>query len=186
MSKRKHKAKRLKFGKRKFKVDRKKIAVIAPKAVQATPKATRKPVSPIDAAYGSFSRMWSKAFGKDSIRMSKEEFLMDADMRGIDLSSKEALLRAARQRVASAGHQLTTEQAKNLKRSLLNLSDADLRAIGFSRDDAKSMTIEAYKALPTTEGGKGMISKFYELLKQQGLTAQEANEWISGDIFGSP
>ena len=148
-------------------------------------KANRKKISVTDSAYNSFSRMWSKMFGKESERMSKEEFLMDADMRGADLSDKEALLRAARQRVASAAHQLTTEQAKNLKRALLNLSDADLEAIGFSRQDVKSMTIEAYKFLPSTEGGKGMISKFYELLKQQGLTVKEANEWISAEIYGS-
>ena len=148
-------------------------------------KPNRKKISVTDSAYNSFSRMWSKTFGKESERMSKEEFLMDADMRGVDLSDKEALLRAARQRVASAAHQLTTEQAKNLKRALLNLSDADLEAIGFSRQDVKSMTLEAYKFLPSTEGGKGMISKFYELLKQQGLTVKEANEWISAEIYGS-
>lgn len=148
-------------------------------------KANRKKISVTDNAYNTFSRMWSKMFGKESERMSKEEFLMDADMRGIDITDKEALLRAARQRVASAAHQLTTEQAKNLKRALLNLSDADLEAIGFSRQDVKSMTLEAYKFLPTTEGGKGMISKFYELLKAQGLTVKEANEWISAEIYGS-
>lgn len=148
-------------------------------------KKNRKSVSVTDSAYNSFSRMWSKTFGKNSARMSKEEFLMDADMRGIDILDKDSLLRAARQRVASAAHQLTTEQAKNLKRALLNLSDADLEVIGFSRQDVKSMTLETYKFLPSTEGGKGMISKFYELLKQQGLTVAEANQWISAEIYGS-
>ena len=148
-------------------------------------RKNRKSVSVTDSAYNSFSRMWSKTFGKDSERMSKEEFLMDADMRGVDLSDKDALLRAARQRVASAAHQLTTEQAKNLKRALLNLSDADLKAIDFSRKDVKSKTLEEYRFLPSTEGGKGMISKFYELLKKQGLTKEEAGQWISAEIYGS-
>ena len=186
MSKRKHKTKRLKFGKRKFTVSRKMATAIVPKAIKATPKATRKPVSPIDTAYATYSRMWSKAFGKGSARMSKTEFLMDADMRGVDLGSKDDLLKAARQRVASAEHQLTTEQAKNLKRSLLDLSDADLRVIGVSRQDITSMTLDAYKHLPSTEGGKGMISKFYEILRKQGLDTKQSNEWISSEIFGSP
>lgn len=148
-------------------------------------KKNRKPVSAADSAYNSFSRMWSKAFGKDSERMSKEEFLMDADMRGVDLSDKDALLRAARQRVASATHQMTTEQAKNLKRALLNLSDADLAAIGYSRQDVKSKTLKDYRFLPSTEGGKAMISEFYKLLKKQGLTEEEASQWISAEIYGS-
>jgi hypothetical protein len=148
-------------------------------------KVNRKKVSVTDCAYNSFSSMWSNTFGKESERMSKEEFLMDADMRCVDLTDKEALLRAARQRVASAAHQLTTEQAKNLKRALLYLSDADLEANGFSRQDIKSMTLEAYKFLPTTEGGKGMLSKFYELLKHQGMTVKEAKQWISAEIYGS-
>lgn len=148
-------------------------------------KANRKKMSAVDTAYQTLSRMWSKTLGKGSERMSKDDFETDAKHRGIDLTDKEALLRAARQRVASAAHQLTTEQAKNLKRALLNLSDADLVEMGFSRKDVKSMTLEAYRFLPSQTGGKAMLSKFYELLKQQGLTAKEAHEWISAEIFTS-
>lgn len=148
-------------------------------------KVNRKKVSAADAAYNSYSRMWSKTFGKGTERMSKETFLMDADMRGVDLNDREALLRAAQQRVATAAHQLTTAQAKNLKRELVGLSDTDLEALGMTKQDAKSMTIEAYRFLPSTEKGKAMISRFYEVLKAEGLTTQEAGQWISSEIYGS-
>ena len=148
-------------------------------------KVNRRKISPIDNAYNSFSRMWSKTFGKGSDRMTKDEFILDADMRGIDLHDSSELLQAAQQRVASAAHQLTTTQAKNLKRELLNLTDKDLEALGMSRQEVKSMTVDAYRFLPSTGKGKAMISKFYELLKAQGLTMKEAGEWISAEIYGS-
>lgn len=148
-------------------------------------KKNRKKLNALDAAYLSYSRQWSKTFGKGTPRMSKEEFMMDADMRGVDLDSKEALLRAARQRVASAAHQLTTEQARNLRRELLNLSDADLEIIGMPRADVRAMTMEGLKYLPTTSKGKAMISRFYDILRAQGLSAEEAGRWISSEIYGS-
>ena len=148
-------------------------------------KKNRKSLSAIDSAYQSYSRLWSKEFGKEAERMSKLEFVMDADYRGVSLTNKEELLRAAQQRVASAAHRLTTTQAKNLKRELLNLSDEDLKVIGMERADIKTMTLEAMKFLPSSEKGKAMISQFYEVLKRGGLTPVEAGEWISVQIYGS-
>lgn len=148
-------------------------------------KVVARDVTPVDIAYRTYSSLMSGLLGKDASRMDLDTFLADADMRGIDIKNQGALLRTARQRAASAAHQLTTEQAKNLKRALLNLSDADLEVGGFSRHYIKQMKIEAYKLMPTTEGGKGMISKFYEILKQQGLSIRQANEWISAEVYGS-
>lgn len=148
-------------------------------------KVVERDISPVDIAYRTYSSLMSRLLGKDASRMDLETFIADADMRGTDITNKEALLRAARQRAASAAHQLTTEQAKNLKRALLDLSDADLAAGGFSRRDIKQMKIEAYKSMPASEFGKGMISQFYEILKEQGLTVQEAGKWISAEIYGS-
>lgn len=148
-------------------------------------KVNRKKVSGADTAYNLFNLLWSKTFGKKSARMSKEEFLMDADMRGTNITDVNALNKAARQRVASAAHQLTTEQAKNLKKVLLNLADSDLQLLGLSRREIRKSPLEMFVGLPTTEKGQGMLSKFYELLKQQGLTVKEAREWISAEIYGS-
>ena len=148
-------------------------------------KKNRKSLSAIDSAYQSYSRLWSKEFGKEAERMSKLEFVMDADYRGVSLTNKEELLKAAQQRVASAAHRLTTTQAKNLKRELLNLSDEDLKVIGMERADIKTMTLEAMKFLPSSEKGKAMISQFYDVLKRQGLSTDEASQWISSEIYGS-
>lgn len=148
-------------------------------------KKNRKSLSAIDSAYQSYSRLWSKEFGKKAERMSKLEFVMDADYRGVSLTNKEELLKAAQQRVASAAHRLTTTQAKNLKRELLNLSDEDLKVIGMERADIKTMTLEAMKFLPSSEKGKAMISQFYDVLKRQGLSTDEASQWISSEIYGS-
>ena len=149
-------------------------------------KKNRKAMSPLDSAYQSYSRLWSKEFGKGNTeRMDKETFIFFVRQKRIDTQDKEALLKAAQQRVASAAHRLTNTQAKNLKRELLNLSDADLEVIGMSRQDVKAMTLEAMRFLPSTEKGKAMISQFYLILKEQGLSIDEAGQWISSEIYGS-
>ncbi len=153
------------------------------RAAIATTSVARRKASPIDIAYQSFSRMWSKQFGKKSERMSKDEFIFFADVRGIDLNDSEKLLRTARQRVASESHQLTTEQARNLRRELLNLGDADLKDIGLTMKDIRTMKTEEFKDLTKD---KAFISKFYRVLKDRGLNTRETSEWMSSEIFGSP
>lgn len=149
-------------------------------------KANRKKVSLDDLAYNSYSRMWSKTFGKGTARLSKPDFLKDAARRGVDVKNKDALLRAARQRVATAAHQMTTEQAMKLKEQLLKLKPKALKVLGMDLKDLKSMTIQAYKFLPSTDKGMSMLSKMYEVLKiAKKMKSRAARAWISAEIYGS-
>lgn len=156
-------------------------------------KKNRKSLSAFDLAYKSYSILWSKEFGVGSAgRMDREEFLFHMDAKGISDADKESLLREARQRVASAANKLTTEQAKNLKRALLSLSDDELKKLELKRSDVKATSLASIRNFHHTKkgeakdplSGSGMISKYYEYLKATGLTESEAGEQLHDEIYG--
>lgn len=153
-------------------------------------KANRKSLSNFDSAWQSYNRevaKLEKMTGKTYERLTKKGFSNRIyHEQGIaENAAKAEFLEEARRSASLTADAITTEQARNLKKLLVEDVDEDaINFMGLSLNKIKNISVQEYRVLAKTD--TRFLSLYYEYLtKSKNMKGEAARAQISADVFGS-
>lgn len=153
-------------------------------------KANRKSLSNFDSAWQSYNRevaKLEKLTGKTYDKLTRKGFENRIyQERGIaENADKAEFLAEARRSASLTADAITTEQARNLKKLLVEDVDEDaLNFMGLSLDKIKNISVQKFRVLAKTD--TRFLSLYYQyLIQRKNKTDVAARAQISADVFGS-